>query len=67
VKDGVHAVERSLDRRVLPDVAVDELGAVRNVLAAAVREIIQHCHVTDLDEFVGDVAPDEPRAAGDEH
>ena len=65
MEDGISAGERVSD--AFGDVGDEQLGAGGNVVARARAEVVHHDDVVAArDESLGDVAADEPRAAGED-
>lgn len=62
-----HTSHRTAHQRGIGDVALEEFGAGRQVLALAGGEIIQHAHaIAARDQRVREVGADEAGPAGDE-
>ena len=64
---GVRRIDRGVERRPLRDVDLHEVGAGRNVLGLAGREVVDHDDAVAVrEQRRGDVRADEARAAGDD-
>jgi hypothetical protein len=66
--DGVDALERPRDSRLVPDVGLDDLGVdpVQTV-AASTREVVESSYLDVPGQKLGDeVRPDEAASTGDE-
>ncbi len=63
----VHPLQRAADQGGIGDVADDQIGALRQVVAMAGGQIVQHPDgVAARDQRVAQMRTDEPRAAGDQ-
>jgi hypothetical protein len=68
VNDGVDALERPRDCRLVPDVRLDDLGLDPvQVRAAPAGEVVQRMDLEVSGQKLGDeIRPDEAAGAGDE-
>jgi hypothetical protein len=68
MQDGIHPLDRLAHGGRIADVALDDFGARQGLQCAEIAHgQVKHPHLLPgLDQLLGQLSPDAPRAAGDQ-